>query len=432
MRSNYKKLGDFISKVDVRNKNLQTENLQGLSMTKEFRKSTSNIVGTNLKKYKIVGKNQFACDFMSVIRVHKLPVVLHSSDDLIIVSPAYTVFKIIDETVLNPEYLMMWFRRPEFDRYADFRCDSAIRGGFKWDELCETELPVPSIEKQHEIVKEYNVVKNRISLNEQLNQKLEETAQALYKHWFVDFEFPFNKESHPELVSGSQHIGYKSSGGKMVYNEELDKEIPEGWKQSSLKNLCQKIASGATPKGGKQGYGADGISLIRSMNVYDYHFFENNLAFIDENQADKLKNVTIQAKDILFNITGASVARCCIVPTQILPARINQHVMLIRLKNKDILNNYLLYNLCSNESKKELIGVSEAGSTRQAITKSEIESFGVLYPKNEVLLKFERSIEPIMENRNSVTRINNELRKLQDLLLSKMARVEDKLILTYE
>mgnify|MGYP006400053349 FL=1 len=196
MHSNYKRLGDYISQVNNRNKDLVTLDLRGLSMSKEFRKSTSNIVGTDLSKYKLVAKNQFACDFMSVIRVHKLPVVLHIEDKPVIVSGAYTVFEVINEKRLLPEYLMMWFRRPEFDRYADFKCDSAIRGGFKWDELCEVELPIPSIEKQLEIVKEYNTVTNRIKLNEQLNQKLEETAQALYKHWFVDFEFP-NKEGKP-------------------------------------------------------------------------------------------------------------------------------------------------------------------------------------------------------------------------------------------
>lgn len=188
MRSNYKRIGDYIRKVDNRNTDLTVTDLRGLSMTKEFRKSTSNTVGTDMSKYKIVKRSQFACDFMSVIRVFKLPVVLHKEDNPVIVSPAYTVFEIEDETKLLPDYLMMWMRRPEFDRYADFKCDSAIRGGFAWDELCDVELPVPSIEKQREIVKEYQTVVDRIHLNEQLNQKLEETAQAIYRHWFVDVE----------------------------------------------------------------------------------------------------------------------------------------------------------------------------------------------------------------------------------------------------
>lgn len=415
MQSNYKPIGDYIQLVDERNKELKVTTLLGLSISKEFISSVANTVGTNMRNYKIIRKNQFACSIMQVRRDGKMPVALLEDIEEAIISQAYPVFEIIDTEVLLPQYLMMWFSRSEFDRQATFHAVGGVRGSLEWEDFLAFELPVPSIEKQREIVKEYNVVKNRIKLNEQLNQKLEETAQALYKHWFVDFEFP-NEDGKP----------YKSSGGSMVYNDELDKEIPEGWAPLLLKDLCQKIASGATPKGGKQSYRTNGISLIRSMNVYDYNFLENNLAFIDENQAAKLKNVTIEAKDILFNITGASVARCCIVPTQILPARINQHVMLIRPKDKDTLNHYLLYNLCSNKSKKELVGVSEAGSTRQAITKSEIENFKVLYPKNEVLLKFERSIEPIMKKGNNNTRLNNKLIRIQDLLLSRMARFEEE------
>lgn len=113
---------------------------------------------------------------------------------------------------------MMWMRRPEFDRYARFKSHGSAREVFDWDEMCETELPIPSIDKQRAIVKEYNTIAGRIKLNEELNQKLEETAQALYKHWFVDFEFP-NEDGLP----------YKSSGGVMAYCEELEKEIPQGW-----------------------------------------------------------------------------------------------------------------------------------------------------------------------------------------------------------
>lgn len=217
----YKKLGEYIRKVDLKNRDGKILNLQGLSMTKEFRKSTSNIIGTDLSTYKVVKDGQFCCDFMSVIRVHKLPVVLNNLGEDVIISPAYVVFEIKDQSLLLPEYLMMWFRRSEFDRYADFRCDSSIRGGFQWEELCEVELPIPSIEKQRELVKQYHTISDKIKVNEQICEKLETTAQTLYKHWFVDFEFP-NEDGKP----------YKSSGGKMVFNEELAKEIPEGDRKS--------------------------------------------------------------------------------------------------------------------------------------------------------------------------------------------------------
>ena len=186
MGNRYKHLGDYIHKVENRNRDLKVSKLVGLSMTKEFRVSTSNIVGTDMSVYKVVNKWQFSCDFMSVIRVHKFPVVLKTDDDPVLVSPAYTVFEVNDENELNPEYLMMWFRRSEFDRYADFKCDSAIRGGFDWDALCDCMLPIPSIEKQREIVREYNTIQNRIALNNQMISKLEDIAQAIYKQWFVD------------------------------------------------------------------------------------------------------------------------------------------------------------------------------------------------------------------------------------------------------
>ena len=171
MKSNYKRLGDYIHKVDERNKQNIT-NLQGLSMTKEYRPSTSNIVGTDLSVYKVMRKNRFVCDFMSVIRVYKLPVVLHKSDALAIVSPAYTTFEVNDSKILSPEFLMLWFRRTEFDRYAFFKCDSAIRGGFDWEALCDCLLPVPPIEEQKAIVQAYKTIERRIEIKRKINDNL--------------------------------------------------------------------------------------------------------------------------------------------------------------------------------------------------------------------------------------------------------------------
>ena len=180
MKSNYKRLGDYIHKVDERNSQYNT-NLQGLSMTKEYRSSTSNIVGTDLSNYKVMRKNRFVCDFMSVIRVYKLPVVLHKNEEIAIVSPAYTTFEINDITSLLPEYLMLWFRRPEFDRYAFFKCDSAIRGGFDWEALCDCLLPIPLIEEQQKIVDAYETIEKRIEIKKKINENLEKQAYEIYK-----------------------------------------------------------------------------------------------------------------------------------------------------------------------------------------------------------------------------------------------------------
>lgn len=168
MKSNYK-IGDLIVSVDNRNKEKLCSNLKGLSMTKDFRESTSNINGTDLSKYKIVDYKQFACDFMSTIRVHKMPIAYNKEQTQILVSPAYAVFQVRNEKIVLPEYLMMWFRRPEFDRYADFRCDAAIREGYGWDELCDTPIYIPPIDRQREIVDAYNIISNRIELKKQIN-----------------------------------------------------------------------------------------------------------------------------------------------------------------------------------------------------------------------------------------------------------------------
>ena len=186
MTNSYKRLGDYIREVDVRNRDLEVTNLLGLSMTKQFRPSTSNIVGVDLSKYKIVHKDVFAFDTMSVIRVHKVPIAINISKSPIIVSPAYITFECKDSNILNPNYLMMWFSRDEFDRYADFKSDAAVRGGYNWEELCDTPIYLPPIELQQKIVSEYETVTRRIRLNEQIITKLEKTAQALYRKMFVD------------------------------------------------------------------------------------------------------------------------------------------------------------------------------------------------------------------------------------------------------
>ncbi len=230
MRSHYKRIGDYVTQIKLKNTDDSISSLKGININKHFMPSVANINGTDLSKYRVVKKNQFAFNPMHVGRDEVLPISMLEDDEPIIVSPAYVVFGVKDEEKLLPAYLMMWCRRPEFDRNAWFMTDNSVRGGFSWADFCDMELPVPSIEKQSEIVREYNVVNDRIALNEQLTQKLEVTAQAIYKHWFVDFEFPISKEyagsiGKPELEGKP----YKSSGGEMEYSEELEAEIPLNW-----------------------------------------------------------------------------------------------------------------------------------------------------------------------------------------------------------
>lgn len=379
----YKILGDYIRKVDNKNKDLKVLNLQGLSMTKEFRKSTSNIVGTDLSKYKIVKQGQFCCDFMSVIRVHKLPVVLNDLREDVIISPAYIVFEVIDTFVLLPEYLMLWFRRSEFDRYADFRCDSSIRGGFQWEELCEVELPIPSIEKQSEIVAQYEAVANKIKVNEAICEKLETTAQALYKQWFVDFEFP-NNEGQP----------YKSSGGAMVFNEVLEKEIPEGWEVGTIGDLFTFQRGHDLPTQDRI-FGE--FPIFASTGIAEYH------------NEFKIDRPTI--------ITGrsGSLGELFYYDKPCWPLNTSLYIV----EFKKALPFYSLYFL-QTVNLKEL----GAGSAVPTLNRNDIHMLEKEIPSYSLIVKFESEVKSLNDQKENYIKQNQKLTQLQSLLLSRLATLE--------
>ena len=156
----------------------------------------------------------------------------------------------------------------------------------------------------------------------------------------------------------------------------------EDWEEKRLSDITTKIGSGATPRGGNSSYKTEGISLVRSMNVHDFEFRKKNLAFIDEQQAKELNNVTLQENDVLLNITGASVARCCVIPQEYLPARVNQHVSIIRAQKEIITPAFLNFLLTSKFYKDQLLSTGEQGATRQAITKAQLEMFKIVFPKS--------------------------------------------------
>lgn len=181
----YKRLGDYIQAVDVRNKDLKVTRLLGVNLSKKFFPSIANIVGTDMSKYKIIKKGQFGCKFMSVGRDGILPISLMQDDEPAIISSAYYCFEVEDEGVLLPYYLMMWLSRPEFDRQLWFFSGGDVRGGVNYDDFCEMPIIVPPITRQREIVEQYATLMRRIRLNEQTIDRLEATAQALYRKMFV-------------------------------------------------------------------------------------------------------------------------------------------------------------------------------------------------------------------------------------------------------
>ena len=355
----YKTIEDLVDKIDERNTDGSVSELIGVSIDKCFIKSVANTNGTDLSKYKVIRKNDFAVSLMQVSRDSKIPVARLEEYDVAIMSPAYPIFRVKDENVILPEYLDMWFKRPEFDREAAFIAVGGVRGSMPWEEFAKMKLPVPSIEEQRKVVQAYKTVTDRIALKKQINDNLVESLSAVYKELFSDAETQYPK-------------------------------VP-------LQKICSKIGSGATPKGGKTSYIDKGISLIRSTNVFDFRFEYSDLAHINQNQADALANVTVEPNDVLFNITGVSVARCCMVPDDVLPARVNQHVMIVRpIKGKNM-SYYIMFTLCSTDNKAKLLGIGQSGSTREAINKQELESFEIPLPDDNAINKFGEAAKRVYE-----------------------------------
>ena len=383
MKEEYRFLGEYIRQVDIHNKEGKKENLLGVSVQKQFIQSIANTVGTDFTKYKIVKKGQFTYIPDTSRRGDKIAIALLEDYEEGLVSNVYTVFEVIDTEKLLPEYLMLWFSRPEFDRYARFKSHGSVREVMDWEEMCKVELPVPDIEKQRKIVKAYKTITDRIALKQKINDNLVATLQIIYKKMFLESQ-----------------------------NTYITKPLAD---------LCSKIGSGATPKGGKAAYFDKGISLIRSMNVFDYFFSYPELAHISQIQANALANVEIQQADVLFNITGVSVTRCCVVPDDVLPARVNQHVMIIRPYKGKNMSYYIMCTLCTSENKAKLLGIGQSGSTREAINKQELERFEIPVPSDEELERFGEIATKIYALIFSNT---NEIRMLcdmKDTLLTKLS-----------
>ena len=416
MRSNYKPIGNYIQLVDERNKGLKVTNLVGLSISKQFIKSVANTIGTDMENYKIIRKNQFACSTMQVRRDKKMPLALYNDSEPAIISQAYPVFEINDTTKLLPEYLMMWFTRSEFDREACFHAVGGVRGSLEWEDFCGMQLPIPSLEKQQEIVREYNTIQNRIAINNQLISKLEETAQAIYKQWFVEFEFP-DENGKP----------YKSNGGKMVWCTELEKEIPEGWRMGDLDEVIQIFIS-------KRGKSKSTMNLndfsheykypvISAMNVSQGKIVKlNTIPYINQIEFDEWMNVKLQVDDVIMT-SEAPMGELYYLAINDKFA-LSQRLFALRTK-KDIISGWYLYQWLNLPFTKNELETRSSGTTVFGIKLSELKKLSILIPLKNIITEFERitlSSSNLIELKNTE---NQKLSELKDLLLAKMTRVEN-------
>ena len=186
MSANYRKLGEIVELIDERNKDGKVQNLIGVSIDKCFIKSVANTIGTDLTKYQVIRKNDFACSLMQVSRDGKIPIACLKDYDEAIMSPAYYIFRIRNTNEVLPDYLAMWFMRTEFDREASYIAVGGVRGSMPWEDFCDMKLPVPDLKEQEKIVNTYNAITKRIQLKQKINENLEKTAQTIYRKMFVE------------------------------------------------------------------------------------------------------------------------------------------------------------------------------------------------------------------------------------------------------
>lgn len=416
-RAAYKRLGDYIEQVNLRNTELRVDYLVGLTINKKFISSVANIIGTDLSNYKLIKKNQFACSLMQVSRDGKIPIARFEGE-IGIMSPAYPIFKIIDEKTLMPEYLMMWFERDEFDREAAYYAVGGVRGTLTWEDFCDMKLPLPPISEQHKIVAEYQTIENKIKVNQQICQKLETTAQAIYKEWFVEFNFP-NEEGKP----------YKDSGGKMVWNDELDKEVPEGWDVSSLLFLTKDMIGGDWGKENSIANYKSKVRCIRGTDIPNLNNVNKELLPTRYILEKNLLNRKLEKGNIVIELSGGSPVQSTgrtILITENLLNFIKSDLIcsnfcrVIKIKSdfEYIYNLTLLFNY--NNGLFFTYENSSHGVKNLAIN-DLLEDLKVAYNKDVIML-LNNEIIKIDTLKFKISNQNHYLNELKSVLLARMVK----------
>ena len=370
----YRRLGDYIREVNVRNKDLKVTKPMGINIEKYFMPSVANVIGTDLSAYKLVSDMQFACNLMHVGRDEKIPMAMHKGEQPIIVSPAYFVFENSRPNELLSDYMMMWFKRPEFDRNAWFYTDADVRGGMAKDALLDMDLPVPSFERQREIVEEYETLSRRIRLNEQIIEKLEATAQALYRKMFVE----------------------------PVETPQCDvSKLPEGWRMGTIGEVATCFDYKRKPlaederkpiKGIYPYYGA--MSVVDHINKY---IFDGTYLLFSEDGANVIDENGHPALQYLWGKFW-----------------VNNHAHV--LQGNEMVSTEYLYMALKDVNATHLV----TGAAQPKINQENMNSIQLIVPKKENMEEFNNNVKPIFHLYKQKTEENSKLTELQSLLLAKM------------
>ena len=363
MKQNYKKLGEYIRAVDVRNSDLKISRLLGLSIEKCFIESIANTIGTDFRPYKIVKKGQFAYGPVTSRNGDKITIALLEEPECII-SSSYSVFEITDTTKLLPEYLMLWFSRPEFDRYARYKSHGSVREIFDWDEMCRVELPVPDLTEQQRIVNAYNTVDRRIRLLKQINEKLEATAQCLF--------------------------------------DELNKD-KSNFENKTIQEISKNVICGKTPSTAEKSYWGDEIPFITIPDMHGNNFIHTTERYLSNKGKESQNAQTLPAKAICISC----IATVGLVSMTTKTSQTNQQINSIICD--DGISPYFIF-LSLKNMKEELKRLGAGGSTTLNVSKSLFAQIKILIPPKNEMYSFEKNVSPLFE------KILNNEKEIEKLL----------------
>ena len=391
MKSNYRALSELIEKVDERNDDGAITELIGVSIDKCFIKSVANTNGTDLSKYKIIRKNEFAVSLMQVSRDSKIPVARLEDYEVAIMSPAYPIFRVKDTRKILPEYLDMWFKRPEFDREAAFIAVGGVRGSMPWEEFVKMKLPVPTIEKQLEIVNSYKAITERIALKQKINDNLLASMEAILDKYYTD------------------------TFGDTKLSQISEFPIPDDWKIYQLSDLAECQSGYAFYK---DGYNDDGIRIVDLGNI------NRNAEFIQAKtdkyilpervSAQKYDKFRLYKNDLVMVMTDRKSTMELLGKTGRIytkePLLLNQRVYRIRTNS---LTSYLYVYL--NSERVHIFHKSRAlGTAQKYVNNGDINIIPIVLPPKQILEKllklFDNSWTIMEHNLNEM----NALSILQD------------------
>lgn len=373
MSANYKKLGDIVELIDERNKSLERSEVLGISIDKEFMPSVANTIGTDLSNYKLLRMNTFACNPMHIGRDERLPVSLYKKDIPAIVSPAYFMFRVKDENKVLPDFLMLIFKRDNFDRNCWFRTDGSVCGGITWNDICEIELPVPDLKEQEKIVNTYNAITKRIQLKQKINENLEKTAQCLFEN---------------------------------VFKHELQKE------EISFTDVID-LLGGGTPSTAEKAYWSGNIPFFAPADIEKSIFCFSTEKNLTEEGLNNCSS-KLYPKNTTFVTCRGTVGKLALAGT---PMAMNQSCYALKDKN----GQYPFFTYSFAKFTVSKLKNKASGAVFSALVTKDFEMEKVFNPNLEKMKEYETKSSSIFENISSNEKEITKLQELKQLVISRIS-----------